>query len=141
MIALEMAAISKRYGAVQALDRVSFSVAAGEIFGYLGPDPAPLLPRYDVLLMEDGVKSINVQTVHANWFQHIENIVDISHLAWLHGYTFPAYGAKKVVYHWDRTHYGANNVMDMINEGVKICSANAAAAEVGRKSTNRQLPY
>jgi 4-hydroxy-2-oxoheptanedioate aldolase len=35
----------------------------------------------------------------------------------------------------------ANNVVDMIKEGVKICSANAAAAEVGRKSTNRQLPY
>jgi 4-hydroxy-2-oxoheptanedioate aldolase len=35
----------------------------------------------------------------------------------------------------------ANNVVDMIKEGVKICSANAAAAEVGRKFTNRQLPY
>ncbi len=40
MIALEVAAISKRYGAVQALDRVSFSVAPGEIFGYLGPNGA-----------------------------------------------------------------------------------------------------
>src|SRR5213594_1997496 len=40
MIALEVAAISKRYGAVQALDGVSFSVAAGEIFGYLGPNGA-----------------------------------------------------------------------------------------------------
>src|ERR1041384_2331842 len=28
----------------------------GLIFGYLGPDPAPLLPHYDVMLMEDGVK-------------------------------------------------------------------------------------
>ena len=35
----------------------------------------------------------------------------------------------------------ANNVVDMIKEGVKICSANAAAAEAGRKFTNRQLPY
>jgi 4-hydroxy-2-oxoheptanedioate aldolase len=34
-----------------------------------------------------------------------------------------------------------NNVVDMIKEGVKICAANAAAAEVGRKFTNRQLPY
>jgi len=40
MIALDVDAISKRYGAVQALDRVSFSVAAGEIFGYLGPNGA-----------------------------------------------------------------------------------------------------
>jgi 4-hydroxy-2-oxoheptanedioate aldolase len=35
----------------------------------------------------------------------------------------------------------ANNVVDMIKEGVKICSANAAAAEAGRKFTNRQTPY
>jgi 4-hydroxy-2-oxoheptanedioate aldolase len=35
----------------------------------------------------------------------------------------------------------ANNVVDMIKEGVKICSANAAAAEAGRKFTNRQMPY
>ncbi|HZU04937.1 MAG TPA: Rieske 2Fe-2S domain-containing protein [Chloroflexota bacterium] len=84
---------------------------SGLVFGYLGPAPAPLLPLYDVLLMEDGVKTVQVQTVHANWFQHVENIVDISHLAWLHGYTFPAYGGRKIHYHWERTEYGANNVM------------------------------
>lgn len=85
--------------------------AGGLVFGYLGPEPAPLLPLYDVLLMADGVKDVQVQTIHANWFNHVENIVDISHLAWLHGYTFPAYGAKKVTYHWERTHFGLNNVM------------------------------
>ena len=31
----------------------------------------------------------------------------------------------------------ASNVVDMIKEGVRICSANAAAAEAGRKFTNR----
>jgi len=89
----------------------------GLIFGYLGPDPAPLLPKYDVLRMQGGVKNIFVQTVHANWFQHIENIVDISHLAWLHGYTFPAYGGKKVSYHWERKPYGLDNVMTI--EGIE----------------------
>ena len=84
---------------------------SGIVFGYLGPLPAPLLPLYDVLLMEDGVKEVQVQNVHANFFNHVENIVDVSHLAWLHGYTFPAYGGRKVNYHWERTPYGANNVM------------------------------
>src|SRR6185437_8369012 len=87
------------------------------VFGYMGPLPAPLLPLYDVLLMEDGVKEVQVQNVNANFFNHVENIVDISHLAWLHGYTFPAYGARKVTYHWERTPYGANNVMTM--EGIE----------------------
>ncbi len=83
----------------------------GIVFGYMGPEPAPLLPLFDVLRMTDGVKEVQVQNVNANWFNHVENIVDISHLAWLHGYTFPAYGGRKVSYHWDRTDFGANNVM------------------------------
>lgn len=90
---------------------------SGIVFGYMGPEPAPLLPLYDVLRWEDGVKDITVQNVNANWLNHVENIVDISHLAWLHGYTFPVYGAKKVTYHWERTPYGANNVM--LIEGVE----------------------
>jgi 5,5'-dehydrodivanillate O-demethylase oxygenase subunit len=83
----------------------------GLVFAYMGPDPAPVLPLYDVLQMTDGVKDIQVQNINANWFNHVENIVDISHLAWLHGYTFPAYGARKVTYHWERKEYGADNVM------------------------------
>src|SRR5262245_1278740 len=84
---------------------------SGLVFGYLGPLPAPLLPLYDVLRWEDGVKGVQQRNLNANWLNHVENIVDISHLAWLHGYTFPAYGAKKITYHWDRKEYGADNVM------------------------------
>jgi 5,5'-dehydrodivanillate O-demethylase oxygenase subunit len=76
---------------------------SGLIFAYMGPDPVPVLPLYDVLRMEDGIKDIQVQRIEVNWFNHVENIVDVSHLAWLHGYTFPSYGGKKVRYNWDRT--------------------------------------
>jgi 5,5'-dehydrodivanillate O-demethylase oxygenase subunit len=89
---------------------------SGLIFAYMGPDPVPVLPLYDVLRMEDGIKDIQVQRIEVNWFNHVENIVDVSHLAWLHGYTFPSYGGKKVRYNWDRTSYGANNVMHV--EGI-----------------------
>jgi 5,5'-dehydrodivanillate O-demethylase len=90
--------------------------ASGLVFAYLGPQPAPLLPIYDVMMDEDGAKGVAMRNVNANWLNAIENIVDISHLAWLHGYTFPAYGAKKVTYHWDRKDYGMDNVMDI--EGI-----------------------
>jgi 5,5'-dehydrodivanillate O-demethylase len=90
---------------------------SGLVWGYMGPQPAPLLPLFDVLRMEDGVKEVQVQNINANWFNHVENIVDISHLAWLHGYTFPAYGGRKVTYHWERTSFGANNVM--LIEGIE----------------------
>jgi 5,5'-dehydrodivanillate O-demethylase len=85
----------------------------GLVFAYLGPTPAPLLPRYDVLAFEDGVKTIQIQPVFANWLQHVENIVDISHLAWLHGARLHRYGGKKVAYHWERTRWGLNNVMEI----------------------------
>jgi len=35
----------------------------------------------------------------------------------------------------------ANNVIDMIKEGVMVGPANQQAAEIGRKYTNRQMPY
>jgi 5,5'-dehydrodivanillate O-demethylase len=90
---------------------------SGLVFAYMGPDPVPVLPLYDALRWEDGVKDIQVQRIEVNWFNHVENIVDVSHLAWLHGYTFPSYGGKKVRYNWDRTSYGANNVMHV--EGIE----------------------
>ena len=40
MLALEVAGLHKRFGAVQALRGVSFALAGGEILGYLGPNGA-----------------------------------------------------------------------------------------------------
>ena len=57
---------------------------AGIIFAYLGPDPAPLLPRYDVLVREDGIRSANGRIVHCNFLQMVENSVDQHHFKWLH---------------------------------------------------------
>ncbi len=56
----------------------------GVVFVYLGPDPAPLLPRYDVLVREDGERARRARTVNCNFFQMIENSVDQHHLKWLH---------------------------------------------------------
>ena len=56
----------------------------GVVFAYLGPEPAPLLPRYDVLVREDGVRARQARLVHCNYFQMIENSVDQHHLKWLH---------------------------------------------------------
>ncbi len=59
----------------------------GVLFGYLGPSPAPLLPRYDILAREDWVRRIELHPVlDCNWLQPMENAVDPAHLYWLHGY-------------------------------------------------------
>jgi 5,5'-dehydrodivanillate O-demethylase len=60
----------------------------GLLWAYLGPEPRPLLPRWDVLAWEQGRRWIEKHEVyHCNWLQPMENSVDPSHLFWLHGET------------------------------------------------------
>jgi 5,5'-dehydrodivanillate O-demethylase oxygenase subunit len=54
------------------------------VWGYLGPDPAPLLPRFDVFVM-DGVRDIGWVDLPINFVQIMENAVDPHHVEWLHG--------------------------------------------------------
>ncbi len=59
---------------------------AGLLFAYLGPEPVPLLPRWDVLVREDGKRWTAIDTLlECNWLQPMENSVDPAHLFWLHG--------------------------------------------------------
>jgi 5,5'-dehydrodivanillate O-demethylase oxygenase subunit len=59
---------------------------AGLLFAYMGPLPAPELPRWDLLVREDGRRWGMIESViECNWLQTLENAVDPSHLWWLHG--------------------------------------------------------
>ncbi|MGH3436180.1 MAG: Rieske 2Fe-2S domain-containing protein [Sciscionella sp.] len=57
----------------------------GLIFAYLGPRPAPLLPRYDLFVMEDCWRDIAHAELPCNFLQIMENSVDPYHVEWLHG--------------------------------------------------------
>jgi 5,5'-dehydrodivanillate O-demethylase len=57
---------------------------AGILFAYLGPEPAPLLPRWDVMVREDGVRALAGRVMHCNFLQAVENSVDQHHFKWLH---------------------------------------------------------
>ncbi|MBM4261410.1 MAG: Rieske 2Fe-2S domain-containing protein [Deltaproteobacteria bacterium] len=60
----------------------------GLIWTYMGPLPAPLLPRFDVLTWEHGRRWVEKHELYnCNWLQPMENSVDPSHLFWLHGET------------------------------------------------------
>ena len=60
----------------------------GLLFAYLGPEPKPLLPRWDVLVWQNGKRWILKESIiECNWLQPMENSVDPSHLFWLHGDT------------------------------------------------------
>ena len=57
---------------------------AGLLFAYLGPEPAPLLPRWDVFAMDEMIREIGYATLDCNWLQCQENSVDPVHVEWLH---------------------------------------------------------
>jgi len=57
----------------------------GLIFAYMGPaDKKPLLPRYEVLVREDGERDYCYYWSDGNYLQHLEGTVDTAHFAYLH---------------------------------------------------------
>jgi len=57
----------------------------GMLFAYLGPLPAPLLPRWDLLVEPDLDRDVNVFPLPCNWLQCMDNSVDPVHFEFLHG--------------------------------------------------------
>jgi 5,5'-dehydrodivanillate O-demethylase len=56
----------------------------GLIWAYLGPRPAPLLPRYDLFVRDDLEREIGITRLPCNWLQIMENSLDPVHLEYLH---------------------------------------------------------
>ena len=57
----------------------------GMVFAYLGPLPAPVLPRWEGLDNERAIRTIGWAHVPCNWLQIMENSVDPVHTEWQHG--------------------------------------------------------
>ena len=57
----------------------------GLIFAYMGPQPAPVLPKWD-LLVWDGIRDSFGVELPCNWLQCQENSLDPLHFQWLHRY-------------------------------------------------------
>ncbi len=60
----------------------------GLLFAYLGPLPAPLVPRWDLLVMENVVRDVGITEIPCNWMAPMENSMDPTHAEWLHGYYY-----------------------------------------------------
>jgi 5,5'-dehydrodivanillate O-demethylase oxygenase subunit len=60
----------------------------GLVFAYLGPLPAPALPRWDLFVWPNAIRQIAVQVIDCNWLQCQENTGDPTHSAWAHGHMF-----------------------------------------------------
>jgi 5,5'-dehydrodivanillate O-demethylase oxygenase subunit len=73
-------------------DRVSQKAYPVESLGgilwvYMGPQPAPLVPRWDILVWTDGFRKLMRQEdLNCNWLQIQENSADVTHTYFLHAH-------------------------------------------------------
>jgi 5,5'-dehydrodivanillate O-demethylase len=60
----------------------------GMLFGYMGPEPRPLLPRWDGFVAEGTIRMLGRALIPVNWLQAMENSLDPIHTEWLHGHYY-----------------------------------------------------
>ena len=58
----------------------------GLIFAYMGPQPAPLLPRWDLFVEQQAIRQVGFTIIPCNWLQIVENALDPVHVEFLHGW-------------------------------------------------------
>ena len=60
----------------------------GLVFAYLGPEPAPLIPRWELFVRDGVLRDIGAAVIPCNWLQIMENSLDPVHVEWLHQHFF-----------------------------------------------------
>ncbi len=67
----------------------------GLVFIYMGPSPAPILPKWDVLSWTDGQRKMERQEIlNCNWLQAQENSADVTHTYFLHSHSLYKLGER-----------------------------------------------
>ena len=80
--------------------------AGGLVMAYVGPEPAPLLPSYDLLVRQDGCRVVGGGEEFCNWLQRAENSADGAHSIALHAAGYPNMAMKRPTIKWEPTPFG-----------------------------------
>jgi len=91
----------------------------GLIWGYLGPLPAPMIPRWEPMIRENSIRDVGMTLLPCNWLQIMENSLDPVHTEWLHGhftnYAFERQGMPdRIVGRWGHSKVG----FDVFEHGI-----------------------
>ena len=60
----------------------------GLVWAYMGPQPVPLLPPWDLFVIPNAIRQIGIAELDCNWLQCHENTGDPVHSVYLHGHMF-----------------------------------------------------
>jgi len=71
-----------------ATDAYPVETLGGLVFAYLGPEPRPLLPRFDGFVAPGAIRMMGRALLPINWLQIMENSMDPIHTEWLHGHHY-----------------------------------------------------
>ncbi len=58
----------------------------GLVWAYLGPEPIPYLPRWDLFVWEGVTRSVGTCVLPCNWLQTVDNALDPVHVEHLHNH-------------------------------------------------------
>jgi 5,5'-dehydrodivanillate O-demethylase oxygenase subunit len=75
---------NSKLGARIKIDGYPVEEMAGLLWAYLGPLPAPLLPRYEHLVRDGWQWDVGISRLPCNWLQVAENTLDPLHIEYLH---------------------------------------------------------
>jgi 5,5'-dehydrodivanillate O-demethylase oxygenase subunit len=90
----------------------------GLVWAYLGPEPAPLLPRLDLCEPEHELRQIVGHMLPCNWLQVMENRGDQHHAIYLHGRLFQ-YALERQGRLTDDPYARYNSTMDQQEDRLK----------------------
>ncbi|MFT5538820.1 MAG: 5,5'-dehydrodivanillate O-demethylase [Alphaproteobacteria bacterium] len=79
---------------------------SGFVYAYIGPDPVPELPKWDLLFREDCHREVWAKKDYCNWVQRAENGADPYHSMALHAPVYPSIALKRPEVEWERKWYG-----------------------------------
>ena len=91
---------------------------AGLLWAYMGPDPAPELPVWELFTWNNAFVEIAICDVPCNWLQAQENSIDPVHFEWMHDnwllrmqgqpdkHSAPSYSAKHLKLAFDEFEFG-----------------------------------
>jgi 5,5'-dehydrodivanillate O-demethylase len=119
----------------------------GVVFVYIGPDSAPLLPRYDNLVRTDCHRVLSGRESHVNWRQRAENILDYHHIPVLHASVYPELAMQRPEVTWDKTWYGCRQVATFDNNATDVqhlvypTGIRAHVTRVGRRPVQLMMFY
>jgi 5,5'-dehydrodivanillate O-demethylase len=102
----------------------------GLVFAYLGPQPAPLLPRWDLLVWPNAIRQIGINVLNCNWLQCHENTGDPTHSVYLHGHFFK-YVLKRMGKLEERAGSETHTLHGRIRSGIGISDLYAKATAYG----------